>query len=146
MTTIAWDGKTLASDTRCNSGNIKLKISKIRKHKGHLVAWAGPCSHGEEMFAWWKAGAKPKDFPDSQLNDDDRVDFVVVTPERKVFLWQGAAYPQDMSLNKQYAIGSGRDFALAAMYLGKTAPEAVELAGRFDTGTDSDGVEFICLK
>ncbi len=101
---------------------------------------------GSNLALYYRAGAKPKDFPDSQLNDDDRVDFVVVTPERKVFLWQGAAYPQDMSLNKQYAIGSGRDFALAAMYLGKTAPEAVELAGRFDTGTDSDGVEFICLK
>ena len=30
--------------------------------------------------------------------------------------------------NKQWAIGSGRDFAMAAMYLGKTARAAVELA------------------
>jgi len=41
MTTIAWDGKTLASDTRCNSGNVKFKVTKIRKHRGHLIGYAG---------------------------------------------------------------------------------------------------------
>lgn len=34
-----------------------------------------------------------------------------------------------------YAIGSGRDFAIAAMALGKSALEAVELASRFDIWT-----------
>lgn len=145
MTTIAWDGKKLAADTRCNSGHVKYKVSKVRKHKGHLVAWAGPISQGEEMFAWWKAGAKPKDLPELQRDDDERVDFVVITPKKKILLWQSGTHPQDMSLNKQYAVGSGREFALAAMYLGKTAPEAVELAGKFDTGTDSDSVEWVCL-
>ena len=33
------------------------------------------------------------------------------------------------------AIGSGRDFALAAMALGHSAIEAVTVAGRFDTAS-----------
>lgn len=37
-----------------------------------------------------------------------------------------------------YAIGSGRDFALMAMHLGKSAREAVALAALFDRYTNTE--------
>jgi ATP-dependent protease HslVU (ClpYQ) peptidase subunit len=46
-------------------------------------------------------------------------------------------------LESFHALGSGRDFALAAMYLGKNAREAVEIAMEFDLETGK-GVD--CLE
>lgn len=43
---------------------------------------------------------------------------------------------------QHFAIGSGRDFAMAAMHLGKTAKEAVEIAMHFDINTGGDIIEF----
>ena len=145
MTTIAWDGKTLAGDTRCNSGNVKFKVSKIRKHRGHLIGYAGPLDLAEEMFAWFKAGADPEQFPADQVSEEDRTDFLVITPKKQILLYQKSAYPLNMTANKFFAIGSGRDFAIAAMHLGKTSAEGVALAGLYDTGTDTEGVETLCL-
>ena len=145
MTTIAWDGKTLASDTRCNSGNVKFKVTKIRRHRGHLIGYAGPLDLGAEMFAWYTKGADPEQFPADQLNEEDRTDFLVITPKRKILVYQKSAYPLDMTMNRFFAIGSGRDFAIAAMHLGKSAEEAVGIAGLYDTGTDAEGVITLCL-
>jgi len=43
--------------------------------------------------------------------------------------------------HKQWAVGSGRDYALAAMYLGKTAKQAVAIAMHFDNNTGGRIVE-----
>jgi ATP-dependent protease HslVU (ClpYQ) peptidase subunit len=45
--------------------------------------------------------------------------------------------------DKHWAIGSGRDFAIMAMHLGKTAAESVELASLFcnDCGNGVDTLE-----
>jgi hypothetical protein len=43
--------------------------------------------------------------------------------------------PHSFSVRPPCAIGSGMDFALAAMACGKTAAEAVEIAARFDPNT-----------
>ena len=145
MTTIAWDGKTLAGDSRANSGNVKFKVSKIRRHRGHLIGFAGPLDLAEEVFAWFKAGANPEDFPPAQTDEDVRTDFLVITPKKKIHLYQKSPYPVDYSNNAIFAIGSGRDFALAAMHLGKTADQAVAVAGLFDHGTNAEGVETLCL-
>jgi hypothetical protein len=48
-------------------------------------------------------------------------------------------------LERFWSVGSGRDFALAAMALGKTAKEAIELAHMFDasTGDKVDVIEIV---
>jgi hypothetical protein len=52
----------------------------------------------------------------------------------------GGDYPRTVTEDAHHAIGSGRDFAAAAMYLGKTAREAVEVAMAL-TGFCGHGVD-----
>jgi ATP-dependent protease HslVU (ClpYQ) peptidase subunit len=47
-------------------------------------------------------------------------------------------------LSPQTAIGTGRDYALAAMHCGSTAAEAVAIAALFDPGTGG-GVDTVTL-
>jgi len=42
------------------------------------------------------------------------------------------------------AVGSGRDYAIAAMALGHTARVGVEIASRFDPGTDNGAKGLTC--
>lgn len=131
MTVIAWDGIELAADRQMTSGNIVSTTNKLRRLRGHLCAVTGGYDQGEEMFAWFERGADPKDFPPMQRDKDDWAGLVVVTPESKVLKYERTPYPIRFEAQR-IAFGSGRDFALAAMYLGKTAREAVEVASVFD--------------
>ena len=44
--------------------------------------------------------------------------------------------------HKFFAIGSGRDYALAAMHLGTNSRKAVEVAIHFDNNTGGEVIEF----
>lgn len=135
MTTIAWDGKTLASDTQSTSGGyFKRRAKKIfRLHNGDLFAGAGNYDDVLAAVEWLqhRPTQKPtlKDFGGILIKAID-----------------GKAYKLEEGLMEApihegfFAIGTGRDFATMAMYLGKTAREAVELSMVFDSQSGG-GVE-----
>ncbi|OBR52335.1 hypothetical protein A6456_10570 [Paraburkholderia tropica] len=58
---------------------------------------------------------------------------MVVRNDGTVWLYGCSAYPFQME-DPFHAIGSGRDFAMAAMWLGKTAVQAVHVASQFCSG------------
>ena len=127
MSVIAWDGKTLAADKRACLGTLIATTTKIFKACGALVAYSGDACFGEEMLAWFKDGSDPLKFPPLQRDKDDWSGLLVVWDSGEIWKYERSPYP--LKFPKQlFAIGSGRDFALAAMYLGKAAEEAVEVA------------------
>lgn len=138
MTVIAWDGKTLAADRRATLGTlIREKRKVFRAHSPQwgivLAAYAGDADAGEEVLEWFKNGAIPKDFPPLQRDKDSWAGLLIVMPDGH--LWKYERSPQPLEFPPQhFALGSGRDFALMAMHLGKTAAEAVELTSLFDSG------------
>ncbi len=73
---------------------------------------------------WFAAGAKPETFPKLQ-------EALVVLDDGRVHEYGRTPYPQPRE-DKFTAIGSGSDFALAAMHLGLDAIDAVDLACRLD--------------
>lgn len=133
MSVIAWDGKTLAADKRASYGTTILTTTKIFRVGGCLVGYTGDAVFGEQMLAWIRAGANVEDFPAAQRDKDDWCGVLVITPEGKVSRYERVPYPLTYE-DKFFAAGSGGDFALAAMHLGKTAREAVELACKLDSG------------
>lgn len=133
MSVIAWDGKTLAADKRASVGTLICTTTKIFRIGEALVAYAGSASFGEEMVAWFTAGAKPEQFPAGQRSDDDWSGLLVIRRDRPIEKYERTPHAVRFEDN-QFAIGCGRDFALAAMHLGKTAREAVEVAIHFDSG------------
>lgn len=143
MTTIAWDGKTLAADRQSTSGNLRYATSKIRKIKGSLYAAAGTAAIINEAFAWIEAGAIPIDMPLAQRDKDDGCYILRVDPDEKIYLYERSPYPSEIK-QVQFAIGSGRDLALAAMYMGATAEQAIVIAHHFDVTTGL-GVDILTL-
>jgi 20S proteasome alpha/beta subunit len=132
MTVIAWDGKTLAADKMSVSGGYSATVTKIRKIRGHLVGGSGNAPDVREHMAWFADGADPKTFPERLRDDSYRSFLLVITPERQIHVYETGALPMVQD-DPYYAIGSGRDFALAAMHLGFSATRGVEVANHLSS-------------
>lgn len=144
MTAIAWDGKTLAADKRAITGSLIRTVTKIFRINGCLVGYAGDASFGEQVLAWFKAGEKAEDFPHQQRDKDDWAGLLVIRPDGKIQKYERTPYPITFE-DEVFAFGCGRDFAIAAMYCGKTAKEAVEIACILDNGC-GNGVTVLTLE
>ena len=142
MTTIAWDGKSLAADKRVVICGLQRTTTKIHKVGAALVGCSGSGYQAAEMLAWARAGFKKNTFPESQRDDELAVEMLVILPTG-IQVYGDTPYAVEYE-DKHFAIGSGRDFALAAMFLGKSAQDAVLLAAEFDPGTGS-GVDTLTL-
>lgn len=141
MTVIAFDGQTLASDKRAVTGKCKVaSIKKIHKLRdGSYAAISGTTFAGMILIDWINRGAKIDDYP---IEDDVDVSIIVVTPQGVLYQYDG---PIALKLDTPfYAIGSGREYALAAMYLGCDARQAVEVANALDQGC-GNGVDSVTL-
>ena len=83
------------------------------------------------------------DFPPSQRDKDDWAGMLVILRDRRIARYERTPYPVFYE-DETFAIGCGRDFALAAMHLGKTAREAVEVAIALDSGC-GNGIDALTL-
>jgi ATP-dependent protease HslVU (ClpYQ) peptidase subunit len=136
MTTIAWDGKTLAADKRLDLNGLVVSTTKIARHNNILIGAAGYIASTQALINWIIKGANENDFPKSQ-SDDQRWCSNIVVIDNKIFAYEMTPYPFEIH-DKFYAIGSGRDYAISAMHFGKSAIEAVQFASIFNLGTGSE--------
>lgn len=144
MTVIAYDGVTLSADKRAvNSGLIRTTTKIHRLSDGSVVAYAGTLTSGLEMVKWFENGKKDLSFPKCQTDDDFFATTAHLT-EEGLFIYEVSIIPMKFE-DKFFACGSGRDFALSAMYCGKTSAEAVEIASIFENGC-GNGVDSMRLE
>ncbi len=134
LTTIAYDGERLVSDSR-QVGLWKhgLKSIKIHRVGDRLFGVAGDVVECERYIAWVKAGEPQDNKPEFDVDDDS---FGVMIVQ------DGRCYELDERLIRYevgvpYAMGTGSKFAMGAMYAGADAKEAVQIASRLDPNTDS---------
>lgn len=138
MTTIAYCAvtRTMAADTQATSGTRKLRCVKVHRLAcGGLIGGSGHWSNIQKAMRWAEAGfaegAKPV-----LTHADDGGGF-----ECLVVRGDGTVYTLDDDLELLpftdgiFSVGSGGDYALAAMACGKTPAEAVKIAARFDAAT-----------
>jgi hypothetical protein len=127
MTVAAWDGRTLAADKMTDFGGLHATTTKIRRLSGgRLAVGCGAASIVAEVCAWLNAGADPAAFPEAQRSEEGCSPVLVVQPGGALLQYERSPHPVAIE-NPFWAIGSGRDFAMMAMRLGKTAAEAVAL-------------------
>lgn len=128
MTTVAWDGKTLAADRKISSqGAVWRAAPKLREIPGGYIACAGNIEQIARFLKWVHGGKKGK-VPD--LDDFGAIAVV----HGHVTVWEnGSEIPCVAS--ERIAIGSGWAWATAAMDHGKTAVEAIEYAATRDNST-----------
>lgn len=137
MTTIAFDGKTLAADRQMSSdGALYCHVQKIHAVPGGFIAGCGHFAQVHKFIKWHLSGYKG----DAPALDNFSG---IVIVNGKVALWEGdAEVPYEPS--QVHAIGSGATWALAALDFGKTAEEAVAYAATRDNGTGG-GVDAVTI-
>jgi hypothetical protein len=145
MTVIAWDGKTLAADKRATMSGHPATVTKIaRTPKGELMAVSGDLDTARALMDWYGAGADRATYPDNRNGEYCRATLMVVTLDAKVIKFERE--PVALLFEDEYsAMGSGRDYALAAMYLGHDARRAVEVAIALETGC-GNGIDTLELE
>ena len=136
MTTIAWDGKTLASDTRSMSDDVidQAETHKIFKKKGKLYGLAGDYAQALAVMHWLQGGEKPE-FEDSDFD-------VLVIDKGKAVIYGDQLYPYEAKA--PLAIGSGGGYAIAAMLSGADSRKAVKVAALLDPNTGGRIKTFKC--
>lgn len=132
MTIIVWDGKTLAADKQLTNNGLKCRTTKIFKISGNLVGVTGDFDYAQAMLSWFGSGARPSDFPDHQKEDSKFVGMLVITPDKQILKYERSPHPIDFTECGALCVGSGRDYAYGALYMGATAYRAVEAACEYD--------------
>lgn len=139
MTTIAWDGKHLAADTLAvDPWGLKVRVEKIMEGTDFILGASG--EHGNIM-AWWR---QVETLPVSSVihhgythyeREHNCPNMILVTAHNAYRLVGSVFVPLEREF---FAVGSGRDFAITAMHLGKSAEEAVKIAALFDNNTGTE--------
>ena len=143
MTCIAFDGVTLAADKRACYGTTITTVTKIRRIGDLLVGGAGESSFIGAMLDWIEKGRDPATLPKTQADKDDWQPVLVIEADGTTSLYERTAHPIRHE-QQHIAIGSGREYAMAAMYLGCTAKDAVAVAIALDStcGNGIDTLEY----
>jgi ATP-dependent protease HslVU (ClpYQ) peptidase subunit len=145
MTVIAWDGKTLAADKRTNFGGLHATTTKVhRLPDGRLVGCSGNTAQIAEIVHWLGSGADADKMPTAQRDAKECVSALVILPGGAILQYENTPHPIRIE-NRMWAIGSGRDFAIAAMHLGKTAHQAAVLACELDCNC-GNGIDTLTLE
>lgn len=142
MTVIAWDGKMLAADKLACNGSLSICVTKIRRCQNMLVGVSGDFSLGVELFEWVEAGRVPAQWPLTQRATDDGCGLLVIE-EGRILKYERSPFPI-ICEEPFFAIGSGREMAIACMYLGHSAEKAVQVASALlnDCGKGVDVLRF----
>lgn len=142
MTVIAWDGKTLAADKLLVSNGRRMTVTKIEKYDGQLLAICGTWDTALEMLEWYKdPDRSTKTFPESARKGE--ASLLVVCERGDLCLYDSGPVGTWIEDGK-FAMGSGRDCAMVAMSLDRSAGEAVGLTRLFRTDC-GNGVDLLTL-
>lgn len=129
----------MACDLQFTKGNIKFKgstkiieldgdiVKEMFNCKRALLGFAGNADVWGEVVSWFYT-------PDEKPPKCRGIEFLLLTDKKQ--LYHGSNLRNWMLLpEKHFAIGSGCDFAIAAMSAGKSPVEAIKIASKHDSGT-----------
>jgi len=135
MSTVVWDGLSLAADSSISGNGVKIgKVSKIKRVGDDLVAFVGSYERGLLLWQWYEDGAKPEDWPAWQTEQDFTT--LIVVKDRKCYEYE--SFPVAQHIDGPRAFGSGWQLALGALAMGANAEDAVRAAARYDIYTNDD--------
>lgn len=136
MTTVAYQGGVMIGDTRAYGFDRIPVGTKEKVHRltdGSLMAVSSSVLGTPARILQWVQGGRVED-QKPKLLDEEHVEVLLVSPDGEAFL-------MDKHLNASaivapyYAVGSGREFAMAAMLLGLSPARAVGVATELDPWT-----------
>jgi hypothetical protein len=136
MTTIAARFSTLeiAADSMVSGDDSFYLVEKLRRGKESVYGGCGDWDKILKMFQVLESGG--------DLDSD--TDVTVLELRRDgIWIYESTIIPAKIK-NDFWAIGTGANFAIAAMHCGKSVKEAVEIACLYDTSSNMP-VDYIKL-
>lgn len=130
MTTVAFDGETLAADRQMSFHSVQVnKIYRLRD--GSLAGGCGTMTLVQQLIRWLDGqGPAPDPSP-------EKYTVLHISKERgKPVLRLSVDGKVPIILRtKRFAIGSGSDYAMGAMDVGANAARAIRIASKYDPAT-----------
>jgi hypothetical protein len=139
VTTVAFDGTTLAVDRQATYGSTKFVVRKLVRCGEYMLAASGRSNAIQE---WLADGADPADRP---LSEEPFGAIAIRIKTGRAYLLNGKRPYLEPIRAKTLAMGSGSEFATAALDFGKTAVEAIRYASKRDVNTGL-GVDSYAVK
>lgn len=130
MTVIAWDGRYLVTDMRASIGDVGYPVHKIRKLPNVVFAYSGYSDDFEGMINHYWDRTLPNPSNKDQFSRLVIVKQVDGVPE---LTYMEIGSTEIKPVSKYFASGTGMDFALTAMHLGKTAIDAVHITNKLSS-------------
>lgn len=139
MTVICTDGRTICADGLSTRGYrpVMTNYKKLHLRHGRIYALSGTSPMLEAVIAWHHAGADPTKKP-----PDAKGEWALLVVDDAGAWFYDNDFPYREEAELPFAIGCGRDWAIAAMKLGKTPKEAVEFACSQDVYCGGEIVEY----
>lgn len=130
MTTVAASIKfrEIAADSRCSDDSGHYLVHKLRTGQDYARGAAGEWT---KCLKWHELMEKG-----GEADDDLDVEGIELRPDG-IWVFEGIISGAKIK-NEFFAIGSGAPYAIAAMHLGLSPREAVELAALYDPGTGGE--------
>jgi ATP-dependent protease HslVU (ClpYQ) peptidase subunit len=137
MTTIAWDGKTLAADSMGDQNGLRTKVRKLHRGvladgKGFMFGGAGETAWCVMLYEWLKTLESKQLTRVPYPHQEERHDPACLLVVKRVGVFRKVGAVLIPVESNTHAIGSGRDFAISAMHFGHSAKDAVKHAMMFD--------------
>lgn len=137
MTTIAWDGQTLAADTQMTfGGDIDAHTVKITKRGPVLAGASGTTSCCQAFLDWFASGMIGDPPPSAHPTNADWSYWGLIIYDGRIILHTETGWVRFTA--PLYALGSGANVAAGAMEHGATADEAVKIAMKRDNKTGGE--------
>lgn len=132
MTTIAYSNGVLVADSQVTSADRIFRTVKILTlPDGSLFGGAGGLADILKVRAWASKGYRG-DPP--EVSDKASFECLHIRADGKLWLVDDDLTPMEF-IGDYIALGTGSPYAMAAMYLGKSPQEAVQVAAQFDPAT-----------
>ncbi len=143
MTIICYDGTTLAGDRRACTGTTINMTTKLFRVKDGIMGVAGSACGTTEFIEWFNGAREVGSFPHNLRTEEDGCAALFVGKDNKVWVYACSPTPMQI-IGKFTAVGSGSEGAMVAMYLGKSASEAVKIVAKFNCAC-GNGVDTLKL-
>lgn len=142
MTTAVWRAGVIAADRLMDSWMEACKLFRLKS--GSVLTGAGNYDDIVEVAAWLDAGAK-EDTKPALSTGDEGTDFLLAKPDGTAY-WLSCPFLRPVRILEPYAaVGSGKQYALAAFAMGARPKRAIEIARQFDPQTGK-GIDVIRVK
>lgn len=127
MTTIAWDGTTLAADTLCTGPDDDGVYygTKIWKTPVGLFGGCGDEDPIQEVLEWLRDGMPKDRKPGPYTSKKQTFGGLLIRPNKVIVLISSRLGMIEYFEGQKVVLGTGGSFALAFMHQGLTAPEAI---------------------